>query len=65
TQASLLASRAGLPLAEVLAGLPQLAGVLSREEATALLDPAGYTGVAGPLVDRALTAPGLGRAPAP
>ncbi|WP_327722881.1 3-carboxy-cis,cis-muconate cycloisomerase (plasmid) [Streptomyces sp. NBC_00490] len=65
TQASLLATRAGLPLAEVLADLPQLAGVLSREEATALLDPAGYTGVAGPLVDRALTAPGLGRAPAP
>ncbi|MES5825547.1 3-carboxy-cis,cis-muconate cycloisomerase [Streptomyces sp. RG80] len=65
TRASLLATRAGLPLAEVLAELPELAGVLSREQAAALLDPAGYTGVAGPLVDRALTAPGPGRAPAP
>jgi 3-carboxy-cis,cis-muconate cycloisomerase len=64
TRASLLATRAGLPLAEVLAELPELAGVLSREEAAALLDPAGYTGVAGPLVDRALTAPGPGRTPA-
>ncbi|WP_406004770.1 3-carboxy-cis,cis-muconate cycloisomerase [Streptomyces sp. NBC_00637] len=58
TQASLLASRTGRPLADVLAELPRLAGVLSREEAHALLDPAHYTGAAGPLVDRALTAPG-------
>ncbi|MGW0761156.1 3-carboxy-cis,cis-muconate cycloisomerase [Streptomyces sp. NPDC002814] len=65
TQASVLASRTGLPLADVLAGLPQLAGVLSREEAAALLDPAGYTGAAGPLVDRALGAPGTARPPAP
>ncbi|MER6185304.1 3-carboxy-cis,cis-muconate cycloisomerase [Streptomyces sp. NPDC001652] len=62
TQASLLATRTGLPLAEVLAELPQLAGVLDREEAAALLDPAGYTGVAGPLVDRALTTAAPGRA---
>jgi nitrosuccinate lyase len=54
TQASLLASSSGRPLADVLAELPQLNGVLSREEAAALLDPAGYTGAAGPLVDRAL-----------
>ncbi|MFJ3671317.1 3-carboxy-cis,cis-muconate cycloisomerase [Streptomyces sp. NPDC090106] len=52
--ASLLATRTGLPLAEILADLPQLAGVLSREEVADLLDPAGYTGLAGPLVDRAL-----------
>ncbi|MEU3902104.1 3-carboxy-cis,cis-muconate cycloisomerase [Streptomyces sp. NPDC045251] len=63
TRASLLAGTTGRPLAAVLAELPELAGVLSRGEATALLDPDGYTGVAGPLVDRALTAPD--RAPAP
>ncbi|MEV7347044.1 hypothetical protein [Streptomyces sp. NPDC093544] len=63
-QASLLASRTGLPLADVLAELPQLAGVLSREEAAGLLDPATYTGVAGPLVDRALTPPGHAQPPA-
>ncbi|MEU5279495.1 3-carboxy-cis,cis-muconate cycloisomerase [Streptomyces asoensis] len=57
TRASLLASRTGLPLADVLGQLPQLAGVLSREEAAVLLDPAGYTGLAGPLTDRALTTP--------
>ncbi|MFD3701048.1 3-carboxy-cis,cis-muconate cycloisomerase [Streptomyces sp. NPDC058646] len=53
-RASLLASGTGRPLADVLAALPELDGVLSREEAAALLDPAGYTGAAGPLVDRAL-----------
>ncbi|MBK3628691.1 3-carboxy-cis,cis-muconate cycloisomerase [Streptomyces sp. MBT49] len=57
TRASLLASRTGLPLADVLGQLPQLAGVLSREEAAVLLDPAGYTGLAGPLTDRALATP--------
>lgn len=65
TQASMLASRTGLPLADVLVGLPQLAGVLSREEAAALLDPVGYTGAMRPLVDRALGAPGTARPPAP
>ncbi|MFI1928869.1 3-carboxy-cis,cis-muconate cycloisomerase [Streptomyces sp. NPDC020377] len=64
TQASLLASRTGRPLADVLAELPQLAGVLSRDEAAALLDPARYTGAAGPLVDRALAAPAHRPAPA-
>ncbi|KOV58617.1 3-carboxy-cis,cis-muconate cycloisomerase [Streptomyces sp. MMG1121] len=54
TQASMLAATTGRPLAAVLSELPQLAGVLSREEADRLLDPLGYTGVAGPLVDRAL-----------
>ncbi|MFE6286030.1 3-carboxy-cis,cis-muconate cycloisomerase [Streptomyces sp. NPDC057877] len=57
TQASLLADRTGRPLADVLAELPQLAGILTRAEATALLDPHGYTGAAGALVDRALTPP--------
>ncbi|WP_406425442.1 hypothetical protein [Streptomyces sp. NBC_00842] len=65
TQASLLAARAGRPLADVLAELPQLAGVLNSGEAAALLDPDGYTGAAGPLVDRALTEPGCVRTPAP
>ncbi|MFJ9250081.1 3-carboxy-cis,cis-muconate cycloisomerase [Streptomyces sp. NPDC101776] len=54
--ASLRAARQSRPLAEVLAGLPQLHGVFTPEELLALLDPAGYTGAAGPLVDRALAA---------
>ncbi|WAX82240.1 3-carboxy-cis,cis-muconate cycloisomerase [Streptomyces sp. KMM 9044] len=62
-RASVLAARTGRPLADVLAELPQLAGVLSRGEAAALLDPAGYTGLAGPLVDRALTGPVRARGP--
>ncbi|MEV6962741.1 3-carboxy-cis,cis-muconate cycloisomerase [Streptomyces sp. NPDC051207] len=65
TRASLLASAAGRPLADVLAELPELAGVLTRAEATALLDPSGYTGAAGPLVDRALSTPRPARTPAP
>jgi 3-carboxy-cis,cis-muconate cycloisomerase len=52
--ASLRAAREARPLAGVLAELPQLDGVLSAEELAALLDPAAYTGAAGPLVDRAL-----------
>jgi 3-carboxy-cis,cis-muconate cycloisomerase len=58
TRASLLATRTGLPLADVLAGLPELAGVLTPQEATALFDPAGYTGAAAALVDRSLAPPG-------
>lgn len=65
TRASLLAAATGRPLADVLAELPELAGVLDRAEAAALLDPDGYTGAAGALVDRALTAPGSRRVPAP
>jgi len=41
---------AGEPLATLLAAEPALAGV----DVEALLDPAGYTGVAGQLIDRAL-----------
>jgi 3-carboxy-cis,cis-muconate cycloisomerase len=59
TQASHLAAATGRPLAAVLSELPQLAGLLEPGEAAALLDPDGYTGLAGPLVDRALGAPAL------
>ncbi|MBT2454917.1 3-carboxy-cis,cis-muconate cycloisomerase [Streptomyces sp. ISL-86] len=54
TGASLRAAETSRPLADVLAELPQLHAVFTRDELAALLDPAGYTGVAGPLVDRAL-----------
>ncbi|MEK8141894.1 hypothetical protein NKH18_02250 [Streptomyces sp. M10(2022)] len=54
TQASLRAAQTSRPLADVLTGLPQLYTVFTRDELAALLGPAGYTGLAGPLVDRAL-----------
>ncbi|MFD6420504.1 lyase family protein [Streptomyces sp. NPDC060198] len=54
TRAAGHAAREGVPLTEALALLPEAAGVLGPEEAAALADPAGYTGVAGALVDRAL-----------
>ncbi|MET9378883.1 lyase family protein [Streptomyces sp. NPDC002992] len=54
TWASVAADRDGRPLPEVLAEAPELAGVMDRAEVDALCDPAAYTGVAGPLVDRAL-----------
>ncbi|WP_329177997.1 3-carboxy-cis,cis-muconate cycloisomerase [Streptomyces sp. NBC_01477] len=53
-EASAQAARTSRALVDVLAELPQLHGVLTREELAALLDPARYTGAAGPLVDRAL-----------
>ncbi|MDQ0757400.1 3-carboxy-cis,cis-muconate cycloisomerase [Streptomyces canus] len=65
TEASALAATTGRPLADVLAGLPRLAGVLSRAEAAALLDPDGYTGAAGALVDRALSTAQDTRGPQP
>ncbi|MCX4696915.1 3-carboxy-cis,cis-muconate cycloisomerase [Streptomyces sp. NBC_01408] len=55
TYASRRAAETSRPLAEVLGELPQLRGVFTPGELTALLDPAGYTGLAGPLVDRALS----------
>jgi len=61
TRASLRAAETARPLAEVLAESDALRGVLTPAELTALLDPAGYTGAAGPLVDRALA----GSAPVP
>ncbi|MFJ3899697.1 3-carboxy-cis,cis-muconate cycloisomerase [Streptomyces sp. NPDC090083] len=57
TRASLLATRTGLPLSDTLAGLPELAGILTKEEAASLLTPAAYTGAAPALVDRSLAAP--------
>ncbi|MDG9695042.1 3-carboxy-cis,cis-muconate cycloisomerase [Streptomyces sp. DH17] len=55
TQASLRAAETSRHLADVLAEMPQLRGVLDPVETAALLDPAGCTGAAGALVDRALT----------
>jgi 3-carboxy-cis,cis-muconate cycloisomerase len=52
--ASQAAAAEGRPLADVLAEDPRLHGLLDAGELAALLDPAGYTGAAGPLVDRAL-----------
>lgn len=52
--ASLRAATEGRPLAEILADEPRLQGLLDAGKLAALLDPANYTGAAGPLVDRAL-----------
>ncbi|MEV0530019.1 3-carboxy-cis,cis-muconate cycloisomerase [Streptomyces sp. NPDC050439] len=57
SDASTLAAADGRPLADVLAKLPQVRGLFTREELTELLDPAAYTGVAAALVDRALSLP--------
>jgi 3-carboxy-cis,cis-muconate cycloisomerase len=43
-------------VAAALAAEPRIAAVLTRDEIDALLDPAGYLGSAGVLVDRALAA---------
>ncbi|XUZ28321.1 3-carboxy-cis,cis-muconate cycloisomerase [Streptomyces sp. RMIT01] len=58
TRASSEAADTGRPLVEVLAGRDEVRGALSLVELAPLLDPAHYTGMAGPLVDRALTASG-------
>lgn len=55
TQASRSAAATGRPLAAVLAEAPELAGRIGPERLAELCDPAGYTGAAGDLVDRALT----------
>jgi 3-carboxy-cis,cis-muconate cycloisomerase len=52
--ASQEAEETGRSLAEVLRDVPDLG--LDRAELADLCDPAGYTGAAGPLVDRALRA---------
>ncbi|MES4890676.1 lyase family protein [Streptomyces sp. NPDC096012] len=54
TEASARAAADGIPLADVLATRPELAGILGPDELTALLDPAHYTGAAADLVNRAL-----------
>ncbi|MEW2519199.1 lyase family protein [Actinacidiphila alni] len=50
------AAATGRPLADVLAGLPELAGRFTPAELAALCDPTAYPGAAGALVDRALRA---------
>ncbi|MDV9178762.1 lyase family protein, partial [Streptomyces sp. W16] len=54
SRAARRAADGGRPFAEELAGAPELAGVLTREQVAELLNPAHYTGMAGELVDRAL-----------
>ncbi|MFJ3927271.1 lyase family protein [Streptomyces sp. NPDC090022] len=54
TEASARSHRTGTPLPEVLAADATLHGVLGPEELRDLLEPAHYTGAAGPLTDRAL-----------
>ncbi|MCN9244719.1 3-carboxy-cis,cis-muconate cycloisomerase [Streptomyces sp. RY43-2] len=53
TEAARTAETTGRPLAEVLAGLPDLPDEVAGDLA-ALCDPANYTGAAAALVDRAL-----------
>ncbi|MFC9914422.1 3-carboxy-cis,cis-muconate cycloisomerase [Streptomyces sp. NPDC059862] len=57
SDASALAAAGGRPLAEVLAELPPVHDLFTREELAELLDPAAYTGMAVALVDRALAVP--------
>ncbi|MFL4952748.1 3-carboxy-cis,cis-muconate cycloisomerase [Streptomyces sp. MMS24-I31] len=54
TAASTEAARLGIPLARVLARLPQTSGTFTPEELAAACDPSRYTGAAAALVDRAL-----------
>jgi 3-carboxy-cis,cis-muconate cycloisomerase len=55
TEASAQADASGVPLAAALTARPELAGRIGPAELARLCDPAGYTGAAGALVDRALT----------
>jgi 3-carboxy-cis,cis-muconate cycloisomerase len=54
-QVSALAGSSGRSFSAVLRDSPEVVEHLSGEEIDALLDPVGYTGVAGHLVDRALS----------
>ncbi|RSS80763.1 lyase family protein [Streptomyces sp. WAC06614] len=54
TEASATAHSTGTPLSDVLAADSRLHGVIGPEELRDLLEPAHYTGAAGPLTDRAL-----------
>ncbi|WP_073948295.1 3-carboxy-cis,cis-muconate cycloisomerase [Streptomyces kebangsaanensis] len=49
------AAASGLPLHELLAADPRLAGAVGEKDLAALCDPADYTGAAAALVDRALS----------
>jgi 3-carboxy-cis,cis-muconate cycloisomerase len=53
------AARTGQPLGAVLGGVGEVAAHLSGPRLAELLDPAGYTGAAAELVDRALRHPGV------
>jgi 3-carboxy-cis,cis-muconate cycloisomerase len=50
----------GRPLREVLVGDPQVRANLDEAEVDRLLDPEGYLGAAGQLIDRALAAHRVG-----
>ncbi|MGW6902997.1 class-II fumarase/aspartase family protein [Streptomyces sp. NPDC054940] len=64
TAATAEASDTGRPLAEVLSEHPELSARFTPARLAELLDPAGYTGAADALVDRALRAYGcLGGTP--
>ncbi|MFI9106566.1 3-carboxy-cis,cis-muconate cycloisomerase [Streptomyces fildesensis] len=57
TRACRTADTTGTPLGTVLAGAPELHGLLDAADLTDLLDPTTYTGAAAALVDTALTTP--------
>ncbi|MET9677957.1 adenylosuccinate lyase family protein [Streptomyces sp. NPDC006482] len=54
SRASAQAAASGRPLGDVLAGMAEIGGRFSDEDLARLLDPAGYTGAAGELVERTL-----------
>ncbi|MFG2132533.1 adenylosuccinate lyase family protein [Streptomyces sp. NPDC048751] len=54
SRASAESAATGRSLAEILAGLPQVASRFDAEELAGLLDPAAYTGAADELTERAL-----------
>lgn len=54
TEAAARVAREGIRLHEALVQDPALAGAVTPDELKTLTDPSGYTGAAGPLVDRAL-----------
>jgi len=58
TAASAEAARLGIPLARVLAGMPQVSDIFTPEGLEAACDPAHYTGAAATLVDQVLNRPG-------
>ncbi|GAB2573153.1 lyase family protein [Streptomyces capparidis] len=60
--ASRLAAEAGEPLGAALRRDPLVHKALTEEQLDELLDPVGYTGAAGALVDRALALPGAAEA---
>ncbi|WP_374117102.1 3-carboxy-cis,cis-muconate cycloisomerase [Streptomyces sp. RKAG293] len=57
TRACHTAESTGTPLGAILAGAPELHGLLDAADLADLLDPTTYTGAAAALVDAALTTP--------